>query len=518
MSKFLHFIAFLALSISVIAQTPQLIVDYNASADDSFNKFNYKGATLGNSLILPVSNGEHGEEPAVVKDGEILLLKDINEGSESSAPRYFTKFNDLIYFSAFDPVNGGAVWATDGTEEGTVLKFAHHTVNNWEYPEHFIESRSGYLYYTIGNKLYRTDGEVFEHIFDNIRFKTEHEPIAPNYCLYEDEIAFVGKVSDYVKLYKVEEDSVVILDSIYIWANTPVYGLNKVESGLLFNVLFYGSDPDEEGTYIFRNETSKIEKITFNGKYASRINSFTESHSLILVSGNGYFLTNGIAGEEIKLFNSTNGGPIQTKSIPNGVYEDNLIFIGNVSSFPSYDHVIHYDGEAGESKNLLRTRGISSNIVSQDEHSFMILGVESFFDPELYYFNLVTGSHKVLYAFDNLSDFYLVGVADQKLYFLSNLNEEVGLELYTFDLDFLVSVDNFTNYSELDFKISMGSHQIISESNAPVEYSIHNISGQLIESGIRTPNTEYDHSYLSGIHIFTFRQGEKMVVKKVYIP
>ena len=42
-------------------------------------------------------------------------MADINPGSPGSYARNFTRFNQALYFSAYDRENGGALWKHDGT-------------------------------------------------------------------------------------------------------------------------------------------------------------------------------------------------------------------------------------------------------------------------------------------------------------------------------------------------------------------------------------------------------------------
>ncbi len=52
---------------------------------------------------------------------QVVLVKDIFPGSDDSYPRDLTKFNDQLYFTADDGENGGELWVSDGTTEGTQL-------------------------------------------------------------------------------------------------------------------------------------------------------------------------------------------------------------------------------------------------------------------------------------------------------------------------------------------------------------------------------------------------------------
>src|SRR5690606_1166165 len=49
------------------------------------------------------------------------IVKDINPGTGSSMPKYFTRMDEQLFFSAFDSLHGFELWKSDGTELGTSL-------------------------------------------------------------------------------------------------------------------------------------------------------------------------------------------------------------------------------------------------------------------------------------------------------------------------------------------------------------------------------------------------------------
>ncbi len=53
--------------------------------------------------------------------GGTAMLKEINPGSGSSCPNYFTVYNGKLYFSAMDNINKYQLWVTDGTVSGTEM-------------------------------------------------------------------------------------------------------------------------------------------------------------------------------------------------------------------------------------------------------------------------------------------------------------------------------------------------------------------------------------------------------------
>ena len=123
----------------------------NSAFSAGFIEFN-------NKLYFSANDGENGEE-LWVSDGTregTQLVADINPGSSnysnsysSSYPRNFIEFNNKLYFSANDGDNNQELWVSDGTREGTQLVAdinpGSSNYRNGSYPGNFIE---------FNNKLY----------------------------------------------------------------------------------------------------------------------------------------------------------------------------------------------------------------------------------------------------------------------------------------------------------------------------------------------------------------------------
>ncbi len=100
-----------------------------------------------------------------------FILKDIYPGDsfqDSSWPRYFTAFNDKLYFQATDEEHGTELWTTDGTENGTnlVVDLRPGTMGNGEgYPSDpkYFTVFNDYMYFSAANEssygiLWKSDG------------------------------------------------------------------------------------------------------------------------------------------------------------------------------------------------------------------------------------------------------------------------------------------------------------------------------------------------------------------------
>ena len=106
---------------------------------------------------------------------QVVLVKDINPGSDSSGPRDLSEFNDQLYFTAFDEKNGNELWVSDGTTKGTqlvkdiypgrgpfVYNYSPYGYATYSYPDNLTEFNNK-LYFTAddsenGDELWVSDG------------------------------------------------------------------------------------------------------------------------------------------------------------------------------------------------------------------------------------------------------------------------------------------------------------------------------------------------------------------------
>ena len=96
---------------------------------DAYGSFPSYLTEFDDRLYFTANDGENGSE-LWVSDGTTdgtSLLKDIKPGTnnygdaDSSFPRNLTEFDDRLYFTADDGVNGRELWVSDGTTGGTSL-------------------------------------------------------------------------------------------------------------------------------------------------------------------------------------------------------------------------------------------------------------------------------------------------------------------------------------------------------------------------------------------------------------
>jgi ELWxxDGT repeat protein len=147
----------------------QLLVDINpginevgnVNSSDPSNFIEFAG-----KLYFAADDGTHGSE-LFVSDGTAegtQLLVDINQGEDSSGDSYssfpsnFVEFNDKLYFTANDEVNGTELFVSDGTAAGTqLLADIKPGLNNYGFPNSSNPSDLE----VVGDELFFAADDIF---------------------------------------------------------------------------------------------------------------------------------------------------------------------------------------------------------------------------------------------------------------------------------------------------------------------------------------------------------------------
>ncbi len=498
-----------------VAQTPQLVADFNSGTADGFNVWNYKGIHYKDMLIFPLISENSGEELGILKDGQMSILKDINPGSESSRPNSFILYKDKIYFAA-DDAKGGGLWETDGTVENTKLLFS--LSKQGISPGGLIVSDSGWLYYTYNENLYRTDGVQNEMIFSKVKFYTSDVQQSNNYTKFKDGIAFAILDINVVKLYQVQDNNVVLLATTGTTSSFPyIYGLSEVDQGLVFSI-DDSFKPDAQGTYFYNTVSKNLEKIEVAGDYASRLHPFDRKSALGWVRGSGYYMINGKSSQDQQLFASTNTSFLQGASVLNGVFNDKLVFQGSEGFFGN-DYLFYSDGTKAGTKKLFQISEYVSNILMYNNYAFIASGTSNGFKPAMYFVNLYDGTYKNFYNYTlssiNSKSILILGLIGNKLYYISNLDATKGRELYYITIDINTNVTD-VQQNDYNLEIINGSYKIVSPDLSLVKVQFTTMDGRVMSSEFISTNTENELPNQNGIMIISLSNGKQVKSFKFY--
>ena len=478
---------------------------------------NFKGIEYKELLIFPIVSSDQGEELGIIKNGNLSILKDINLGPISSNPNNFVHYKDKAYFSAIESNNISGIWPTDGTTENTKPSISFIS-NSGSKPNGLIVSRSGWLYYTVNDTLFRFNGVRNETIYAKVTFEKQVRHQSNNYCLYKNEVAFIVEENDLINLYKTESDSVILLSSTNLTSGfANIYGLAETSQGLIFGV----EDPFREkitGIYSFNEESKALNKISVGGSYASRLHQFTEKLSLAWVAGKGYYVIDGIQGNEVLLFPSSNTVFTQGEEIVHGISNNKIIFHA-FDGFFKDSYLVLSNGTSSETTKLFIVIQYLSNIIVHENFAFITSGTSNGFYPELYRVNLNNG------AFDNILNFnqpslinslLLLRVQNNKLFFISDLDTSLGFELFSMNLETSTKVKTI---NEEDFNVikTNNNYQVISDKISSLNVSIYTIDGKILNLDTIKTNTQYSLPNSNGIFLMVFQTANTIKVEKIIV-
>lgn len=491
---FLIFVLLLRVQITS-AQAPVLVVDLNPGATDAFDQSNYKGAYVGNDIVFPANNGTSGLELFILKVGKISLLKDINPGPNGSSPIGFTALNGKLYFTAFDSSNGAALWVTDGTTEGTQMVADVSPSTSNVHPAGLTLAKSGFLYFSVDQKLYRSNGTAQGTTevpgSSKVELSPNREYAGRKVCTYNNGIAFLTQDNQTMKLWKAEEKAELLSEIKSSSFFFDFYGLTQVKAGLAFgaNSSF---DATFNGLYVFQAQKDTVIKLPINNKANADIGRTMVFNDTLLVGlerATGYFSTDGTPEGTKILSTSRPSFLVQREPIPHIKSGKYLFFRESEASFSQNFSVT--DGTTSGTKPMASPdKPFTSEFISIGGYVFWAVGTSNNFVPEIWQGRPSTRTATKLYTFTGgspINSIIPLGVQDNKLYFISRMNSSVGAELHSLNLNVVItSTKEPTNQSTYSLK-SFGNQLTITsaEGQETVQVNIYDLLGRKIK-GFKT--------------------------------
>jgi ELWxxDGT repeat protein len=130
--------------------TITVIDSINPGAGSSYAMDSSDSVALGDWLYFRADDDTHGEELWRTNGTTTELVQDINSGTDSSGPEYFTALGDYLYFAADDGTHGDELWRTDGTTaERVPFPVADQEINCDGCYDTAIVAVGGRLYTTV---------------------------------------------------------------------------------------------------------------------------------------------------------------------------------------------------------------------------------------------------------------------------------------------------------------------------------------------------------------------------------
>ncbi|MTB53001.1 hypothetical protein [Lewinella sp. W8] len=525
MKRTLHLTVTLLLLLSVITygQTPVALGDYNPGPEDAFSRFDFTTVELDGGFLLLADDGQTGAELCILRDGSLSLVKDINPGTESSDIGSFTEKDGWVYFTAFDTINGGAIWRTDGTEAGTELVFDPDTTNATRNVDEMILAENGYLYFTYDLELYRTNGSEHERIGGPARFSAPFNYRYDYFTTYEDGVAFLYAESfaDSISLFAAT-DTIRRLaatpeqDGSYTW-----FGLQNVRDGLIFSLVNSRPGRAQTGIYVYRPAADTLVTVTADDNiFIASWLPMNDSLTIGMVSGDGYYAFTG-DDNPTKIYDGSTTALAAGQTITNLSLGDQLIWQVNGGSFQ--DDLMGITDGTPEGTRIIEELEdpFPSNIIATNRYVFFASGTSNGFQPILYYYDLETGETVEFYeAVErslNLTSIIFVGVQGDLIYYISNLNPDTGRELYAIDPGLDLSTSTPVVEETLDLLLTPDGATVRDDRDREVRVNFFDLSGRNLGNLTGRTNQLFPYPDYRGVLVALFTVDGRTTARKITV-
>ncbi len=284
----------------------QLLKDINPGTNSSDPEF---FTTVGLITFFRADDGTNGPE-LWKTDGTAagtVLVKDIYSGSGGDVSN-LKVLGNMIYFSADDGVNGYELWRSDGTTAGTTMVMdINPTGGSYPYPTAVAGS---FLYFTADNgtngaELWKTDGVTTSMVMDINVGSGSGYPNAVGNSVLGGFMYFTADDGTSTKIWKTNGTTTT---SLGLEAGDPDFAV-------LGNNIYFAAVDAANGTELWSSDgtTTALVKDIETGSNNSDPHGFT-------VSGNAvYFIAlTSAAGRELWKTDGTAGGTVLIKDIRAG--------------------------------------------------------------------------------------------------------------------------------------------------------------------------------------------------------
>ena len=516
MKKYFIFFVFIFVLNPVFGQQPELFIDFNEGETNSFASS--ESAYIGSDIVMTVIGVEIGEEPAIISNGTFMVLKDINAGELDSDPTGYISYNGHVYFTAKDEENGYAVWKTDGTSEGTVIDFNLEDEPTAR-PRSYIIAADGGLYYNYGNLIYRTDGTEHKLVYTGGFLIYNYANASYAYSTYKDGIAFMRKNNDdtFTLIYVNENESVELAITEDAGFFGAAIGVAELDGGLMFSL----DDSDFDGIYVYNEADESLSLLAVGGETLTsrRTVNFTKTKNISWIGGKGYYIINGVEGEEVPLLETSNNAAVQGDKLQFAKYDEKIAFIADESLFGDY-FIIHTDGTIAGSSTLLEIQSYYSDMITYGKYGIIADGTSNGFDPKIRLIDIEEGTAETIFEDTNGSivtnSLRPVGVQNEYLYYIYRLNPSVGAELFRIKIDGLISTKE-VDFVNLEFDIMQQGDDITIkfEETKQIDVSLFNLVGQVIYVGSLMSNTPFTIPTVSGSYWINVSDGTKQGTRQI---
>ncbi len=500
----------LACQLSLLSQTPELVMDFNPGSADavpdwgtsfihSYGSIYFTVATTANHTDLYYSGYE---EPTYIA----TICTNCNPPA--------TLLLEYKYRLLFTIKEENKVFLWQTTDEASVPMLLKELDGEASF---MVVGKNNKAYIATGNSLYVTDGTESGTKKLNTSFLdyASHDDNKDDkiFVPYKNGIAFLtNKFGNSTLNYA--EDAITPLGTFDAGSSfTDLYGLCEVAGGLVFGVENEGLYHYHESTGIKKTQLPEpLRLLDFNG-------SVVHYHY-----GNGLTLLHDFPLKSTSLI-SNYGSVVQSEELNRSVIGDNMILhIDDYNS--SKDLIINIDKKTKTAKIIGNVAAYPSNFISYYENILLFDGTSNGFKPNLYHIDYKfkdLGNHTVPLNFSSVvgPSVIPIGINNNQLLFFSNLDPSKGRELYKIEIDFSTHTTEVLKNTEFDFSVVNNSITITGKEEYKVfEVITMDTAGKVLDNkwvnaGETTPVTQYHQTV---IIMVVEKESKKSLAKKMLMP
>lgn len=534
MRKNLLFFFTLLCSFVAVAQ-PELVVDFNPDNNDAFDCFLCTGqptARVRTGIVTVARTAETGAELSLLLDGQFELLKDINPGTGNGNITFLASRAGLAYFAAKDPINGGAVWVTDGSEAGTVVYFDPDPSNTSASITGMEFGENGALYVVLGTTLYRFFDGVSRQLATSVTLSTSNDNYpGGSMTPYNEGVAYLSNGSELTT-----GGVFYATDTVRRLAFIPgqrgfdqAFDPREVNGNILFSLEASGNNLERRSAYVYdaagdslRRYLNEAGQSLFVDRWYELSDSQRIGRVFVNINRDDYFVFDG-RNAPVKLFGEGRFTLAARQTAPAVRVGDTLVWQTEGGTFN--DVVVKItDGTAAGTSTIFESTLANNitNLLHAGGYVFFVANVGFRGPLDFYRYELATGELVNFYSVPALAEgnpnysLQLLDVQDSQLYFAGNLDAALGRELYRIDTEVdIVATRNARGLEKLAVSFTAETFTINAERPGMADLTVFDLSGRLLERETVGVNTSIRIPRFSGMRIYVLEYDGKVAVRRV---
>ncbi len=494
--KSFYLIIFVISFCTLEAQTPVLVKDINpgplGSAVANFPHFQI------DDVIYFVGDISGKRDLYSIKDGEVEMISQICSGSCSFFEVFFLRFQNKLHFVKRIDSKFNQLWSTDGTVSGTNMIL--------DYPGAFRSfgvGNNGKVYLSLYNRnsfkdeVYISDGTAAgtKKLSTDVSLGSDEEEFgAP--IKYGNGIAFANIINDSLKLFTYDDENLSIISAIKVNKGSFMRGLKSLYTDDLI-ILIHSDDAISSDLYKYNSDTKELTKeisLPFERLKYPHLKDFGRDTLILYYHNGGHFL---LTGKSLLTVNISNLG-FTNLSADSYYYTFNNRSVYNTNDNQLKQKIVLINKDLSQ-KKILDIDLTPTDMIGYEDHAFNVTQSSSGTSGKITLYYLTNQTSKPLLNINNQSfstnGIKALGLLGSKLYFLANLNQTFGKELYFVETGIPTSTNETNEVSSIEFKIMFKNNifKIVSEHEfqVPLNVGIFDYTGKFIMQKSLFVNSEY---------------------------